>query len=92
MSKDFVMEILKRLKINVDFKGPLGAFLKNLREKGKCEMEFPMDDNFREKFKIAEKKVKFATHEELDKFVKKLCSVDVEFELKYKQEWAMLKR
>jgi len=42
----------------MDFKGPLGVFLKNLREHGTCEMEFPMDEKFRETFNIKEKNKK----------------------------------
>jgi hypothetical protein len=54
-------------------------------------MEFPMDEKFRETFKIKEKTVKFNTHEELDNFAKSLLDVDIEFNLKYKNEWALLK-
>lgn len=69
-----------------------GTFLKKIREEGKCEMEFEMDFEFRQKFNIKEKKVKFNTHLELDKFVMDLMKIDLELELKYKHEWALLKR
>jgi hypothetical protein len=77
--------------IKLDFKGPLGQFLTNLRESGTCDMEFPMDNNFREIFKIKEKSKKFNTHEELDSFIHYLQKSDMEFELKYKNEWVLLK-
>jgi hypothetical protein len=70
--QDFVEDVLKRLGMRHDFSGPLGDFLRKLREKGTCEMEFNMETNFREKFSITEKKVKFQTHTQLDQFVEQL--------------------
>jgi len=89
--QDFVHEILEKLGIKLDFKGPLGQFLTNLRETGLCDMEFPMDNNFRQCFNIKEKSKKFNTHEDLDNFVHYLQKTDMEFELKYKNEWVLLK-
>jgi len=46
---------------------------------------------FREVFKIKEKSKKFNSHEELDTFIHYLQKSDMEFELKYKNEWVLLK-
>jgi hypothetical protein len=70
--QDFVEDVLKRLGMKHDFTGPLGDFLKKLREKGTSEMEFSMTTQFREKFGITEKKEKFTTHAQLDRFVEAL--------------------
>jgi len=89
--QDFVQDILDRLKIKTDFKGPLGETLRKLREEGKSEMEFIMDNDFRETFGILETKITFNKHCELDTFVKKLLTKELEFEIKYRNEWALLK-
>jgi hypothetical protein len=79
------------LGLKTDFSGPLGEFIKKLRDKGVCDMNFYMDDNFREKFGIKEKKMKFTTHKELDEFAARLMDIDCEVNFHHKQEWSMLK-
>jgi len=69
----------------------MAEFLKQLREKGGCEMFFPMDADFREKFALKEKRMVFNTHEDLDKFVADLVAKEPDFETVHKAEWAMLK-
>ena len=41
---------------------------------------------------MKEDRVKFDTHEELDKFVKKITENEMYFETKYASEYALLKR
>lgn len=89
--QDFVEDVLKRLGMRHDFSGPLGDFLRKLREKGTCDMEFNLNQDFREKFRITDKKVVFLTHTQLDQFVEGLLEKEPEFDTKYKQEWSMLK-
>ena len=91
--QDFVHDLLEELNIKPDhiFQGALGNFLSEMKKEGKCVMEFQMTDEFREKFQIKDKKIRFKTHEELDKFVLKLMEKEVEFELKHKSEWILLK-
>lgn len=91
--QDFVLELFQKLKVNSDHlhTGSLGIFLKNLREKGQAEMVFEMDDEFRKKFKIEEKKKIFSVHKELDLFVKDLLEKCVDFEYQYSSDWMLLK-
>lgn len=91
--QDFVLELLSKLKVNSDHlhTGALGIFLKNLRDKGQAEMVFEMDEEFRKKFKIEEKKKVFSTHSELDLFVKDLLVTCVDFEMMYSSDWMLLK-
>jgi len=89
--QDFILSILDELGIKVDFGGPLGLFMKKLKDKGKCLIEFEMDEEFREKFAIKEKIIHFKTHLELDQFVTKLKNIDVDFSDRYKNHWQLLK-
>jgi hypothetical protein len=91
--QDFCSSLLEALNVKDDhlYEGALGLFLKRVREEGKSEMVFTMSDDFRETFKIKEKKVTFSSHKDLDAFVKSLMSNEMEFDLKYKSEWTLLK-
>jgi hypothetical protein len=89
--QDFVDAILEELGLSLNAKGPLAAFLHKLRKKGTCKMQFKMDEAFRSKFEITEKKVLFNSHVELDTFVQKLFDKCPEFDYTYKQEYSMLK-
>lgn len=91
--QDFCNGILEELGINTEhiFKGALGNFLTKIRKEGKSEMEFEMSKEFRERFKQKEDKITFKSHEELDKFVISLQNIEIEFEIKYKSEWLLLK-
>lgn len=91
--QDFCSELLDALLIKPDhlYTGALGLFLKRVREEGKSEMIFTMEDEFRETFQIKEKRLTFHTHKELDQFVQNCMTKEVEFELKYKSEWTLLK-
>lgn len=89
--QDFVDAILAELGLSLNLTGPLGAFLQKMRRKGTCKMQFKVDDDFRDKFAMTEKKVLFNSHEELDMFVNKLFEVDPEFDANYKQEYNLLK-
>jgi hypothetical protein len=89
--QDFVEDVLKRLDLKYEFTGPLGEFVKRLKEKGVCDTSLYMDENFREKFGIPNKKVTFHNHKELDEFASKLMDVDCEVNFHHKQEWNMLK-
>ena len=62
-----------------------------MRKYGRCSMEFKMNEAFREKFGIKEKVKKFASHKELDLFVKHLENTDPDFKHTHKNEWILLK-
>jgi len=54
--QDFVEEVLKHLDIQSKFSGPLDAFIKQLREKGKSELAFlGLDNDFIQKFNLNKK-------------------------------------
>lgn len=89
--QDFINDILNELNIKLEFTGPMAIFMKKLREKGKCSIEFETDDEFREKFAIKEKSIQFKSHQELDQFVMKLTKIDSNFQIKYKDHWGLLK-
>jgi len=97
--QDFVLELMKYLGIEVNFKGALGNFLTKLAEKGLCEMTIDFDNSFREVFNVKEASVTFKNHKELDLFVNGLISVFKEkpeenikkFKLKYPDEFQLLK-
>lgn len=89
--QDFVNDILLGIGIKIDFQGPLGSFMKKLKDEGKCKISFEMDTNFREKFGVKEKAVEFKTHQELDNFVIKLLKVDNQFDKNYPDHWKLLK-
>ncbi len=89
--QQFVDDCCEALKINMKFDGPLGEYLNNLREKGECDISFPIPDDMREALKIEAKKKSFASHLELDEFVHELQQKDLEFENNYPLEWGLLK-
>jgi len=90
--QDFIISLLKQLKINVNFEGPLGIFLNKLKEKGKCELEFEPTKEFQEKFQLKEKSITFKTHLELDEYASKIGSMDAQFgKITWKNEYALLK-
>jgi len=89
--QDFVDEILSKLGVQAKFTGPLDAFLKQLKEKGNSDLVFAPTNDFIEKFKLEKKSYQFVDHPSLDKFVQRLMDVDVEFQQKYKDEYAFLK-
>ena len=89
----FVEDLLSSLKINVEFSGPVQAYLKEMRTSGTCAMKFAMnDESFRTKFNIKETTIEFQTHEQLDTFVKSLIAIDPTFgKTAYIQEYQLLK-
>jgi len=73
------------------FEGPLGEYLNNLREKGQCEIVYPISDEIREKLKIKDKSKTFKSHEELDDFVSLIVKEEPEFQEKFSSDWLLLK-
>ena len=69
------------------FKGQIGRFLAQLRNKGSSEVEFRMDDTmFKEKFgsvpNVSNPNTaiyKFSTHSELDSFGQALLQIEPQF-------------
>lgn len=89
--QDFNDDLLHALGLKLDFSGPLKNYMDNLRSKGKCDMEFTIEPNFRETFGIQQRSITFKSHEQLDKFVEGLLAKEPSFETKYKSEWVLLK-
>jgi len=89
--QDFVQDILQHLGIKPDFQGSLGLYLKKMRENGKGEMEFEMQDDFREKFQIHYRVVIFQSHAALDEFVHRLITIDYDFHINHRNDWLLLK-
>jgi hypothetical protein len=89
--QNFNDDLLHALGIKLEFTGPLKNYMDNLRTKGKCDMEFTLEPNFREFFGMNFKSITFKTHLQLDQFVEKLLAVDASFQTNYKSEWVLLK-
>lgn len=89
--QDFIDSLLNSIGIKLNFQGPLADFLKNIKDNGSTQLEFRVNQEFKEKFKINEKSKVFQTHQELDEFVHKLFEVDMSFDKKYPHEYAFIK-
>jgi len=89
--QQFIDELCAELGIKLDFKGPLGTYLSNLREKGRCQIAFPVSDDMRESLKIRDELVKFQTHQEIDQFVNDILGRDPQFQDSFPQDWLLLK-
>jgi hypothetical protein len=89
--QDFIADILSHFGIKTEFTGPMGAFMKKLREEGKCKISFEMDNSFRDEFKIKEKCIQFKTHRELDDFVNMLYEKDGSFAKRFPDHNNLLK-
>ncbi|KAL9657031.1 hypothetical protein ABK040_014579 [Willaertia magna] len=91
--QDFVDDVLHELGISREHlqEGPLGKFLKELKSKGKSDLMYEMDENFRKKFNRDEKSIVFKTHKDLDEFVQQLLLIDTDFDKNYKLDWMFLK-
>lgn len=89
--QQFVEVILSALECSTDVihEGPLGQFLRELRQSGRSRLEFRMDNQFREKYHVTQKSIAFDTHRELDLFVERLKRVDLNFQLR--SEYKFLK-
>ncbi|KAL0476247.1 hypothetical protein AKO1_004217 [Acrasis kona] len=89
--QQFVDEICNVLDIPIKFEGPLGEYLNAIRERGECDLEFPISTEMREQLEIRDKKRRFETHQELDEFVCMLIDKDPQFENNFPAEWMLLK-
>ncbi|KAF0982663.1 hypothetical protein FDP41_011593 [Naegleria fowleri] len=95
--QDFIFDILESigkkdvLEKLMSSDSPMGHYMRDMRKYGRCSMELKMNHLFRDKFGIKEKVVKFATHRDLDLFVKQLEHVDPDFKHTHKNEWILLK-
>lgn len=91
--QDFVDTVLDRLQIQTTIhrQSPLGVFMRKLKTKGSCGLSFyPSNKAFAAKFQM-DKKVKFSSHEELDRFVIHLETIDPMFRINHPDEYALLK-
>ncbi|KAG2393833.1 hypothetical protein C9374_003597 [Naegleria lovaniensis] len=95
--QDFIFDILESigkkdvLEKLMSSDSPMGQYMRDMRKYGRCSMELKMNHIFRDKFGIKEKVVKFATHKDLDLFVKQLEHIDPDFKHTHKNEWILLK-
>jgi len=89
--QQFVDDLCKSLGVPLNFEGPLGEYLNNLRSKGQCELDFPITNEMRVNLEIKESKKRFNTHQELDDFVKELIAKEPLFQENYPMEWMLLK-
>jgi hypothetical protein len=64
-----------------------------MRKQGKCRAEFKMSEDFQSHFGVREKKIKFETHEQLDRFVHSLGEdfYGATRDPKWKDEYILLK-
>jgi hypothetical protein len=63
--QQFIDELCHVLDIPIRFEGPLGEYLHAIRERGECELEFPVSAEMRVAMEIRDKKKKFNTHKEV---------------------------
>lgn len=89
--QQFVDDLCKALGVPINFEGPLGEYLNNLRSRGECELDFPITPDMRVNLDIKEAKKRFHTHQELDDFVKFLIGKEPMFMENYPMEWMLLK-
>jgi hypothetical protein len=89
--QDFVDDLLYALGVNPNFNGALANFISNMRDKGKCAIEFTPDKAFKTKFGLKKTTYDFATHSELDEFVDTLILTDSLFKANHPSEFALLK-
>eukprot|EP01080_Neovahlkampfia_damariscottae_P011394 gene11394-4561_t len=89
----FVDEILAALGVDAkeEYKGQLGEYLKKLRNKGECKIEYELSPSLQEKCEIKEKKIEFKTHRELDNFMKKIEQHIPQFEFDFPHDYRLLK-
>lgn len=92
--QDFVEAILKKLNLSMPQKGAFGNYIKKMREKGLCSMEYSPDKSLRDAINLQES-YQFKTHEELDIFVhdliKKCSSQAIIFRHDYTGDEMLLK-
>lgn len=101
--QQFVDDLCKALDINLQLQGTVGDYLSSLRESGKCDISYSIDDGIvvylyhftiiemRVKFNIKDKVKKFASHKELDDFVRFLTEQDPSFPQTHAMELGLLK-
>lgn len=89
--QDFILAVLEKLDISPQFGGALANFLNDMKTKGKCEMEFVPDAEFKAKFKLEKEKYTFETHQDLDSFVHHLMTICPTFKLDHDNERVLLK-
>jgi hypothetical protein len=98
--QEFVIDVLAHLNIqlpNSFLNSSIGIFLNDMRVKGSSKMTFKSPNaEFSKIFAVAFKgkshtKMTFKTHEQLDRFVQDLENIDLEFVVKYKNEYNLLK-
>lgn len=90
--QDFLDAVLEKLGIKLNFDGtPLGEYLLEMKKKGTCDVSFKPNEKFREKFSIAETKIEFNNHFELDEFVSKIVEISGMARFEFPAEWMLLK-
>jgi hypothetical protein len=62
-----------------------------LKNEGSADLNFIFDEKFKNKFELEGKLVKFTSHQQLDRFVKKLFEMEIDFKTKHPEEFSLLK-
>ncbi len=90
----FVDEALSVLGIDLQQfarNSPINLFLTQLRDKGECNLSFPVHMDFREKLQMPQSEIEFVSHEHLDKFVRQLLQAVPDLKNLYPEEYRLLK-
>jgi hypothetical protein len=87
----FVESVLHQLGMSFKPSGSLHHFIERIKQTGSSKLVFPAHKSFKEKFDLEQDDYIFNTHIELDQFVHKLNSIDLEFEFHHKDEYKLLK-
>jgi hypothetical protein len=88
---NFINLKIKGVDINKQFGGQLKDFLKVLREKGECKIQFHIPPEVQEACSMKEKKIEFKTHKQLDEFIKTVDEHYPSFKSDYKDDFQLLK-
>ena len=76
----FVEDILAQLNVTPKYRTTIDSYLKQLKQKGKCEIQWDVPNEIRENCKIQETSFKFQNHKEIDDLVTKIIEADPDFE------------
>lgn len=87
----FIDDILKHLGIALNFGESVSKFLNKIRTKGSCSIKYHIPPQIQEKLKLKEKKITFATHQQLDEFVNSVIEKVPAFQMEFKDDWYLLK-
>jgi hypothetical protein len=89
--QNFIESILSALNLKLEFSGALGKFIESIKKNGNSNLTFPVSLEMKQRFGIEKDSIEFISHSELDHFFRDLQEKDLAFELKFRDEYKLLK-